>query len=103
MTRVPVVGSLAYAERVSTVSGTFSATLSAEPDNRYFRHAIAVSIDGGKVGYVAPEIAPAVYDGVAAAGAPVGCAGRRALPSDVQTSGVLLLLDLSSLPQAIAS
>ena len=57
LSRIPVVGGLAYAEAVLSLPATFDAALTVEPDNRYFRHAIAVSVDGRKVGYVAPEIA----------------------------------------------
>ena len=62
--RIPVVGSLAYIERVRRVPPTFTATLTTEADNRYFRHAIAVVASGEKVGYVAPEIASRYYDSI---------------------------------------
>ena len=101
--RVPVVGSLAYAERVSKIPGTFSAALAIEPDNKYFRHAIAVLVDGLKVGYVAPEIAAGIYEGVTAVPGPLSCPGRRALSSDAETSGVQLLLDFSALALPVAS
>ena len=39
--RIPVVAGLAYLERVQRLPSTFTATLMAEPDNRYFRNAIA--------------------------------------------------------------
>jgi hypothetical protein len=55
--RVPVVGGLGYIERVRPLPSSFAATLHVEPENRYFRHAIAVRASGEKVGYVAPEIA----------------------------------------------
>ena len=97
-TRVPVVAALAYVERVRGLPEAFSATLSAEPDNRYFRYAIAVNADGAKIGYVAPEIAPHYYDAVKTAPSPISCPARRAAASDHDTSGVELLLDLSSVP-----
>jgi hypothetical protein len=96
--RVPVVGGLAYLERVRQLPATFTATLLAEPENRYFRHAIAVVVDGAKVGYVAPEVAVEVFDKIKAASTPLTCPGRRSLPSDHATSGVELLLDLSAFP-----
>jgi hypothetical protein len=99
MRRVPVVGSLGYIEHVRTLPPSFTATLAAEPDNRYFRHAIAVIVNGSKAGYVAPEIAANIYDAVTAAATPVTCPARRGSRSDHETSGVELLLDLSGLPQ----
>lgn len=96
--RVPVVGALGYVERVRQLPESFTAGLVAEPDNRYFRHAIAVLADGEKVGYVAPEIAPNVYDVVKDAPQPLTCPARGASRADHETSGVELLLDFSALP-----
>lgn len=96
--RIPVVGGLGYVERVRRLPGTFTVTLAVEPDNRYFRHAIAVLADGEKVGYVAPEIAANVYDAVRASATPPTCPARRAARSDHETSGVEILLDFSALP-----
>jgi hypothetical protein len=95
--RVPVVAGLGYIERVRALPDSFTATLVAEPENRYFRHAIAVIVNGGKVGYIAPEDAAGIFDTIQSSASPVTCTGRRALPSDHATSGVELLLDLSSL------
>ena len=94
--RVPVVGGLGYIERIRPLPSAFTADLVAEPDNRYFRHAIAVTVNGEKVGYVAPEVAPDIFDTVKSATSPITCPGRRALPTDHATSGVELLLDFSS-------
>ena len=99
MRRVPVVGALGYIEHVRTLPATFTATLAVEPDNRYFRHAIAVLANGSKAGYVAPEIAANIYDAVTSSATPVTCPARRGSRSDHETSGVELLLDLSGLPQ----
>jgi hypothetical protein len=98
--RIPVVAALAYAERLRPLPSAFPVTLVAEPDNRYFRHAIAVLANGEKVGYVAPEITPHYYDGIHAATAPVTCPARRGTISDHQTSGVELLLDFSGIEVA---
>jgi HIRAN domain-containing protein len=95
--RIPVVAGLAYAERLQRLPSTFPVTLVTEPDNRYFRHAIAVLANGEKVGYVAPEIAPQYFDAVRAASAPITCIARRGTVSDHETSGVELLLDGSGL------
>jgi hypothetical protein len=100
--RIPVVGGLGYVERVRRLPSTFTATLVPEPDNRYFRHALAVMASGDKVGYVAPEIAVRYYDVVAAHPEPVTCPGRRSAAADHNTSGVELLLDFTGLPVAPA-
>lgn len=97
LARVPVVGGLGYVEHVRTLPATFTATLTAEPENRYFRHAIAVLVGGAKAGYVAPEIAVSLFDGIRAGSGPFECPGRRASAADHATSGVELLLDCSAL------
>lgn len=96
--RIPVVAGLAYIERVQRLPSTFTATLMAEPDNRYFRHAIAVHTNGEKVGYVAPEVSPGYFDSLKDRAAPVTCPGRRGDRADHETSGVELLLDFTALP-----
>jgi hypothetical protein len=96
--RIPVVGGPAYIERVQRLPAVFTAALAPERDNRYFRHAIAVLVDGDKIGYVAPEIAPHYYEPLLAReGQPVTCRGRRADRSDRESSGVESLLDFTSL------
>ena len=103
VSRVPVVGALAYIERVRGLPASFTATLAVEPENRYFRHAIAVLVDGAKIGYVAPEDAVRIFDNVKASATPVTCPGSRALPCDHATSGVELLLDFSGIPALAGS
>ena len=97
MTRIPVVGALCYVEHVRSLPAAFTATLQAEPENRYFRHAIKVMVDGRKSGYVAPEIAAGVFEAVLSSPSPLSCGGRKASRSDHETSGVELLLDFSAL------
>ena len=97
-TRIPVVAGLAYVERLRQLPSTFTASLSVEPDNRYFRYAIAVSAENGKVGYLAPEVASQYYDVVRTAGAPLKYPAQRGSISDHETSGVELFLDLTGLP-----
>jgi hypothetical protein len=95
--RIPAVAGLAYIERVRRLPSSFTCTLTAEPDNRYLPSAIAVLAQGEKVGYVAPEIARRYYEPIKASSSPVTCLGRRAAPSDHETSGVELLLDFTNL------
>lgn len=99
--RIPVVAGVAFIERVRRLPPTFTATLVAEPDHRYFRQAIAVLVNAEKVGYVAPEISRLYFDGLKESGA-AACPGRLAERSDRETSGVELLLDFSALPIAAA-
>ena len=95
--RIPVVAGLGYVERVRRLPSSFTATLAPEPENRYFRHAIAVIAAGEKVGYVAPEVAVRYFAPLLAAPARLTCPGRRAALSDHESSGVELLLDFSAL------
>jgi hypothetical protein len=101
MQRIPVVAGLGYIERVRRLPSSLTVTLVTEPDNRYFRHAIAVMESGEKVGYVAPEIAARYFEPLQNhTGEPVTCPARRARHSDHETSGVELLLDFSALAVA---
>ena len=94
---MPVVGGLAYIERVRLVPSSFSATLVPEPDNRYLPHGIAVTVAGEKLGYVAPEVAREYWEAVQATASTVVCPARRGSLADHETSGVELLLDCSGL------
>jgi hypothetical protein len=98
--RIPVVAGLAYLEQVRRLPSAFTATLQVEPDNRYFRHAVAVVAAGAKVGYLAPEVARRYYAPIATAGEPVSCPGRRALHTDHEMSGVELFLDFTDVSVA---
>ena len=97
LSRIPVVAGVAYIERVRRLPPSFTATLAVEPENRYFRHAIAVTANGEKVGYVAPEIAAGIFESLKASAEPITCPARSAGKSDHETSGVELLLDFSGL------
>jgi hypothetical protein len=95
--RIPVVGGLGYAERVRRLPSTFTATLVREPENRYFPTAVAVHVNGEKVGYLAPEVSRELFEALKSRSEPVNCPGRRSCVADHETSGVELLLDLSDL------
>jgi HIRAN domain len=97
LSRIPVVAGIAYMERVQRLPSSLSVTLTLEPGNRYFPQAIAVVANGDKIGYVAPEVARAYYERIAAASPPVTCTARRASLSDHESSGVELLLDFREL------
>jgi len=97
--RVPVVAGVAYREQLGQRPSSFEAMLIAEPENRFFRHAIAVVEGGDKLGYVAPEVALEYFGLLSAAIPPLTCPARRGARSDHETSGVELLLDFSLLPE----
>ena len=99
--RIPVVAGLAYIEHVRRLPSPFTATLRAEPDNQYFRQAVAVFAGDVKIGYVAPEIGRRYFEAVQSATEPVSCPGRHARHSDHESSGVELLLDFSALPAPV--
>ena len=98
-----MVGGLGYIEQVRRLPSAFTATLRIEPDNRYFRQAIAVIAAGTKVGYVAPEVARGYYATIAAATEEVTCPGRHSSHTDHETSGVELFLDFTNLPVTAGS
>src|SRR5688500_19825133 len=97
LSRMRVVGGVAYIEAIRTLPPTFTASLTPEPDNRYFRHAIIVSVRREKVGYVAHEVAAGIFVHVQDAEPRLTCPGRRAAAIDHESSGVELLLDFSAL------
>ena len=97
LSHIPVVSGLAYIEAVRVQPSSFTVTLVPEPDNRYFRQALAVQVGEIKLGYVAPEVSSRYYASVAASAVAVTCPARRGSYSDHETSGVELLLDFSEL------
>lgn len=99
---IALVASLAYGERVTELPQEFDATLVVEPDNRYFRNAIAVHAPSGKIGYVAPEGARSRYDAIAATStsAPPACRVRRAGADRSSQGAIEFYLDLSGFPIA---
>jgi hypothetical protein len=99
VTHVPVAAGPAYAEAIQRLPSTFSATLRAEPDNRFNHAAVAVSVSGEKIGYLPPEISRHYFDALKdAAGAE--CRGRRAPISAHENTGTDILLDLTGIPWA---
>ena len=62
VTHVPVAAGSAYAEQIQRLPSKFTATLKAEPENRFNRQAVAVHASGGKIGYLPPEISRRYFD-----------------------------------------
>ena len=94
---VPVAAGPAYAEQIQRLPSKFTATLVAEPDNRFNRAAVAVHASGGKIGYLPPEISRHYFDALTS-GSAVECPGRRATVSAHENSGTDILLDLTGVP-----
>lgn len=97
VTQVPVAASPAYAEAIQRLPSTFTATLRAEPGNRFNHAAVAVTVSGEKIGYLPPEISRHYFDGLKdTPGAE--CRGRRAPLSAHENTGTAILLDLTGVP-----
>jgi hypothetical protein len=91
-----MVAGIAYRERLAGLPSTVDVSLVPEPEQPYHPNAIAVHGPGGKIGYVAPEVARLIYEKVARAGT-VKCQARRLEGPAGRGSGIEALLDLSSL------
>lgn len=98
LTHIPVAAGPAYAERIQRLPSKFTATLTAEADNRFNLAAVAVTASGEKVGYLPPEISRHYFEALKTAA--VECPGRRAPLSAHDNTGVDILLDLTGVPCA---
>jgi hypothetical protein len=95
--RVPVAAGPAYAEHIGRLPSSFTATLEAEPDNRFNHEAVVVRAGGEKIGYLPPEISRHYF--AALKDRPgVDCPGRRASVAAHEDTGTDLLLDLTGIP-----
>ena len=97
LTHVPVAAGPAYAEQIQRLPSKFTATLHAEPDNRFNHAAVAVHASGGKIGYLPPEISRHYFAALKSVPG-VECPGRRAPVSAHENTGTDILLDLSNVP-----
>ena len=59
---VPVAAGPAYADQIQRLPSKFTATLVAEPDNRFNHAAVAVHASGGKIGYLPPDVSRHYFD-----------------------------------------
>ena len=75
-THVPVAAGLSYIERVQRLPSKFTATLAADPGNPFNLTAVAVLVNGEKVGYLPADLSHLYHDTVK--GAAIECPGRRA-------------------------
>ena len=99
LSHVPVAAGPAYDEQIQRLPSRFTATLHAEPDNRFNRTAVAVHASGGKIGYLPPEISRHYFDALKTAPG-VECPGRRAPVSAHENTGTDILLDLTNVSAA---
>jgi hypothetical protein len=97
LSHIPVAAGPAYAERIQRLPSKFTATLAAEPENRFNLAAVAVLASGEKIGYLPPEISGHYFD--ALKGTPgIECPGRRAPMAAHENTGTDVLLDLTGVP-----
>lgn len=97
ITHVPVAAGPAYIERIQRLPSKFTATLKAEPGNRFNVAAVAVYAAGEKIGYLPPEISRHYFETLKD-GHGADCSGRRAPLSAHENTGVDVLLDLTGVP-----
>lgn len=97
ITHIPVAAGPAYAEQIQRLPSKFTATLIAEPDNRFNRTAVAIHAGGEKIGYLPPELSRHYFDALKA-GPGAECPGRRAPVSSHENTGTDILLDLTGVP-----
>ena len=95
---MPVAAGLCYIERIQRLPSRFTATLASDPGNPYNLTAVAVLVNGEKVGYLPADLSHQYIDAVKTAA--VECPGRRAAVGTAEQTGVELLLDLSAVPCA---
>jgi hypothetical protein len=96
ITHIPVAAGPAYAEAIQRLPSKFTATLTAEPANRFNLAAVAVIASGGKIGYLPPEISRHYFG--ALKDKSVDCPGRRAPLAAHENTGTDVLLDLTGVP-----
>lgn len=94
---VPLAAGPAYVERIQRLPSKFTATLVAEPDNRFNLAAVAVHAAGEKIGYLPPDVSRHYFASLKD-GRRAECPGRRASLSAHANTGVEVLLDLTGVP-----
>jgi hypothetical protein len=97
LSHVPVAAGPAYAEAIQRLPSKFTATLRAEPGNRFNHTAVVVAANDAKIGYLPPEISRHYFQALKD-GSGVECPGRRAPVSAHENSGTDILLDLTGVP-----
>jgi hypothetical protein len=99
VSHVPVAAGPAYREAVQRLPSKFTATIAAEPGNRFNLTAVAVHAGGEKIGYL-PKDLSCRYFGALRDKPPVECPARHAPLAAHEDTGVDVLLDLTGAPLA---
>jgi hypothetical protein len=94
LTHVPVAAGPAYIERIRQLPSRFTATLRADPGNRFNHSAVAVLGAGEVIGYLPPELARPCFERLKD-GPGVECPGRHAPLVAHEDTGTEVLLDLT--------
>jgi hypothetical protein len=100
ITHVPLVAGPAYEDRIQRLPSKFTATLKAEPDNRFNPAAVAVYAGGEKIGYLPPDLSRHYFE-LLKTSADVECPARHASIAEHENTGVDVLLDLTGVPCAV--
>ena len=96
ITHVPLAAGPAYFEHIQRLPSKFTATLRAEPGNRFNFTAVSVHAAGEKIGYLPPDVSAHYFAPLRDTEAE--CQGRRAPVSAHENTGVDVLLDLTGVP-----
>ena len=97
LTHVPVSAGPAYREIIQRLPSKFTATVSAEPGNRFNLTAVAVHAGGEKIGYLPADLSHRYFAALRDK-APIECPARHAPVAAHEDTGVDVLLDLSDVP-----
>ena len=95
LTHVPVAAGPAYIERIRQLPSKFTATLRADPGNRFNNSAVAVLGGGEVIGYLPPDLARRYFEELTN-GPGVECPGRHAPLAAHEDTGTEVFLDLTS-------
>lgn len=95
---VPVAAGPAYREAIQRLPSKFTATISAEPGNRFNFTAVVVFAGGAKIGYLPPDVSRRYFNALRDR-APVECPARHAPLAAHEDTGVDVLLDLTNVPE----
>lgn len=99
LTHVPVAAGPAYLDAIRRLPSKFTATIAAEPGNRFNLTAVAVHAGGAKIGYLPADLSRRYFEALRDK-APVECPARHAPLAAHEDTGVDVLLDLTGGPCA---
>lgn len=91
-----MVAGPAFREAIQRLPSKFTATMTAEPDNRFNFTAVVVHAGGAKIGYLPPDLSRRYFDALRDR-PPVECQARHAPLAAHDDTGVDVLLDLTNL------